>query len=82
MMEPGLSSASDYFNGLDVTARLRYKEKLDKLGGLEDPYLHWGQGIGREEDWQNWPKVEYPDIYNFLIEAPSLFTGESLKALL
>ena len=76
----GPSSASDYFKGLDVTARLRYKEKLDKLGGLEDPYLHWGQGIGREEDWQNWPKVEYPDIYNFLIEAPSFFTGESLKA--
>ncbi len=33
-----------------------------------------------EEKWQNWPKVEYPDIYNYLIQSPSLYTGESLKA--
>ena len=31
-------------------------------------------------DWQLWPEVEYPDIYNFLIAAPSLYTGDSLKA--
>ncbi len=78
-MEQGPSGFSDYFRGLDETAQRRYTEKLDKLGGLEDPYLHLGQGL-KEEDWQNWPKVEYPDIYNFLIESPSLYNGESLKA--
>ena len=62
-----------------MTAKRRYKEKLEKLGGLEDPYLHWRLGI-REEEWQNWPQVEYPDIFNLLIECPSLYTGESLKA--
>ena len=47
-----------------------YKNKLEKLGGLEDPYLHCGQEI-REEDWRNWPHVEYPNILNFLIKCPS-----------
>ena len=70
---------SDYFQGLDGTAKLRYKEKLEKLGKIEDPYLHWEHSTLKEE-WQNWPKVEYPDIYNFLIQSPSIYTGESLKA--
>ena len=60
-------SISDYFQGLDKTAQSRYQEKLHKLGGLQDPYLSGGQGLSAIE-WQNWPKVEYFDIYNFLIE--------------
>ena len=72
--------SSDYFQGLDGTAKLRYKEKLEKLGAIEDPYLRWGHSTLKAEEWQNWPKVEYPDIYNFLIQSPSLYTGESLKA--
>ncbi len=54
------------------------EKKLGLLGGLEDPYLHSERIIS--EDWQNWPAVEYPDVYNFLIQTPSLYTGESLKA--
>ena len=75
----GSSSVSSYFQGLDKSARERYQAKLARLGGLQDSYLGLGQGLS-EENWQNWPKIEYPDIYNFLIEFPSLYTGESLKA--
>ena len=31
-------------------------------------------------DWQKWPDVEYPDVYNYLIETPSLYTKDNLKA--
>ena len=37
------------------------------------------QGIHSVE-WQNWSRVEYPGIYNFLIQTPSIYTGESLRA--
>ncbi len=47
------------------------------LGGLEDPYLHSERIIS--EGWQNWPEVEYPDVYNFLIQTPSLYTAQGLQ---
>ena len=45
---------------------------------MADPYLKWQSGFSIA--WQLWPDVEYPDIYNYLIESPSVYTGESLKA--
>ena len=31
-------------------------------------------------DWQEWPDVEYGDVFNYLIESPSVYTGKLLKA--
>ena len=31
-------------------------------------------------DWQQWPEVEYPDIFNYLEATPSLYTQNQLKA--
>ena len=56
----------------------RYFEKMDKLGCVDDPYVENESIDG--EDWKNWPSVEYPDVYNYLIQTPSVYTGESLKA--
>lgn len=75
--------ASGYYKALPAVAQQRYREKLRLVGDIEDPYLLWeGCNYSRccEVDWYNWPEVEYPDIYNYLIETPSLFTRESLKA--
>ena len=41
-----------------------------------DPYHKWQSGFSIA--WQLWPDVEYPNIYNYLIESP--YTGENLKA--
>ena len=49
-----------------------------KLGGVDDLYVEEPSING--EDWTSWPSVEYPDIYNYLIQTPSVYTGESLKA--
>ena len=45
---------------------------------MADPYLKWQSGFSIA--WQLWPDVEYPNISNYLIESPSVYTGESLKA--
>ena len=68
---------SHYFYELEDTGKCRYTQKLVKLGGSDDPYLQEPSVVGK--DWKSWPSVEYPDIYNYLIQTPSLYTGESLK---
>ena len=69
---------SKYFYELDETAKHRYRDKLDKVGLVDDPYATQG-GI-QSVDWRDWPQVEYPDVYNYLIQTPCIYTGESLRA--
>ena len=69
---------SPYFYELEDTDKQRYTEKLDNLGVVDDPYVEEPSIVG--EDWKSWPSVEYPDIYNYLIQTPSVYTHESLKA--
>ena len=57
----------------------RYREKLGKAGLIHDPYILEEQGIPTM-DLQDWPRVEYPDVYNYLMEMSSAYTGESLHA--
>ena len=66
---------STYFYELDETAKHCYREKLDKAGLIDDSYVMQEQGID-SVNWQDWPRVEYPDVYNYLIQTPSLYTGE------
>ena len=47
---------------------------------MADPYLERSRDDHTSIDWQLWPEVEYPDIYNILIATPSLYTGDCLKA--
>ena len=69
---------STYYRELDDEAKVRYREKLAILGHVDDPYI-----IARQSavsDWQQWPEVEYPDIFNYLVTTPSLYTQDQLKA--
>ena len=47
-----------YFRQLDDKAKTRYKEKLQILGGIEDPYVE-GSSVASESaiDWQDWPNM-------------------------
>ena len=70
---------SQYFRQLDDKAQARYKEKLQILGGIEDSYIE-GSNQAISIDWHNWPDVEYPDIYNYLVATPNPYTKEQLRA--
>ena len=82
--EPGRSyrmdqtTCSTYYHGLEEQAKSRYREKLAKIGALSDPYL--SSTVSSSVDWQDWPDVQYPDIFSYLIETPSLYTHQQLKA--
>ena len=57
---------SEYYYSLEEETKTRYKEKLSILGGITDPYLTMEQSQDSLE-WQDWPEVQYPDIYNYLV---------------
>jgi len=76
---------SKYFMSLQNDTDSRYEEKLELLGCCEDPYLPLEQkGRVRSNgyvEWIDWPSVSYADIYNYLINTPSEYTHEMLKAM-
>ena len=79
MAVPSEKSHSQYFQQLDSTAKARYLAKLQILGNIEDPYVRSGVS-GTNVEWYDWPNVEFPDIYSYLIATPSPCTKEELKA--
>ena len=52
------------------------EEATKQLGGINNPYVEALTTTVRCEAWQNWPDVEYADIYNYLIETTSIYTGK------
>ena len=68
---------SKIYYELDDSGKSRYREKLNRIGdGVQDPYFPHSSFLPTEE----YPLVEYGDIYNYLIDAPSPHTKEQLKA--
>ena len=78
---------SAYYEGLPDKAKKQYNAKLDKFRTAVDDLYATMPG-GSQEAWpdmwtlnrQLWPKVEYPDIYNYPINTPSPYMKENLKA--
>ena len=58
--------------------KVHYTQKLDKLGVIDNLFVPEMNIVG--EDLDCWSSVEYPDIYNYLIQTPSPYTDESLTA--
>eukprot|EP00117_Sycon_ciliatum_P037992 scpid40803/ scgid28309/ Inhibitor of growth protein 1 len=70
---------SSEYKKLDEAAKKRYDEKLNLIAkGAKDPYCISGHQGDHLSDLL--PLVEYPDLYNYLITAPSPVTKEELKA--
>ena len=66
---------SNYYEQLEDNVKKRYNDKLDTIGlEVDDPYTF---SSGHTDGV---PKIEYPDIYNFLINTPSPYTKEEHKA--
>ena len=69
---------SSYFESLTNTDQADYKRKLTLSTSelLSDPFTikNW------KCDESLLPDISWPDIYNYLIEYPSVFSKESLKA--
>ncbi len=83
-MSEGSSRAtrySPYFLELDPSSKERYKEKLTIAGGIDDPYVLTNDISSNEAlDWQEWPNLEYPDIYNYLVTSTNCYMGDQLEA--
>lgn len=79
MNPPNDWKKSKYYEDLDPLDKKRYVQKLTLNSGhvLPDP-------CAITEGWKNdvllLPDVEYPDIYNYLIETSSDYTKDKLKA--
>ena len=69
---------SSYYESLDEESQLHYDKKLTTEDGkkLPDPKSL--------KDWKNnvalLPVVNWPDIYNYLVNTPREYTHESMKA--
>lgn len=71
---------SDYFKQLSSGDKEGYSRKLTLTTGerLPDPYAITKHEFS--QDLTKWPKVQWPDIYTYLINKPSVYTKESLRA--
>ena len=72
-------SESDYYKKLSDDDKKQYKKKLTLSNGklVPDPYSIKN---GWNDDVSKLPDVGWPDIYTYLIETPSEFTKDKLKA--
>ena len=69
--------ASYNIETLDTEAKKRYKNKLEMIGMINCPNMLpadiW------TNDPTNWPALEYPEVYSYLIETPGVFTKEAMN---
>ena len=66
-----------YFNTLNNESRTRYLKKLETVKPKECPYRL------PADVWKDnpalWPELEYPEVYDYLINTPGIYTKETMK---
>ena len=72
-------SPTEFTSHLDSKQKERYVSKLTSLN-ISDPYCVPQALFTPLMSSDILPDLQYPDIYNYLIDFPSMFTGASLKA--
>ena len=74
----GRRKFSEYYFGLEEAAKRRYLQKLNSVSDkTDDPYTVSTEPLTVQSTL---PDIQYPDIYNYLIETPSAYTKDDLKA--
>jgi hypothetical protein len=79
MPDPPPNAFSPLYEGLSPEDKRRYAEKCKQLG-VVDPYLLPLGAMTPVALCQELPEVTFADIYIYLIQFPSSYTGESMKA--
>ena len=69
---------SSYYSSLEGGRKLKYEDKLKALR-INDPYMY-SKTDCIKDDSALWPRVEYPNIYNYLVSTKTRYTREELKA--
>ena len=68
----------EYFNTLNDESRTRYLQKLEAVKLKEYPYRF------PADTWKDnptlWPELEYPEVYDYLINTPGVYTKEAMKS--
>ena len=71
--------SSSYFNELQKEDKAKYKRKLTLTNGQLQP-----DPCGTVENWKSdakhVPNVAYGGMYNYLVNSPSEYTHDNLKA--
>ena len=70
-------SLPKYRDSLDPEQRKRYDEKLQLISNI-NPYNVSSRFF--DESMEMWPKIEFPDIVNYLLFSTSRYTKEQIKA--
>ena len=71
---------SDYYFNLHSNAKSRYEEKLVAINLSIDPFSIQEIESELSKDFTKWPDISYADIFEYLINFPSIYTKKSLKA--
>ena len=71
-----MAAKSKHYHELDEISRKRYDEQILIADGV-DPYTLKEPQLS--SDFENFPRITYPDIVNYLFFAPGPYSRDDLK---